>query len=163
MSLQDDEVFGSYYDDEVKKAKKKPPKRRSTEIFLTLNLNERLADMDQEQKIRFKDFGVALFDHRKILGYFKSKTNPSDPTRDMDKVKISWKVEVGPKSGKLHFHALISIEHHGFLTFRPNELREDAKTYFGHPIYLSCPISSNERVKWENYISKGFQDVEINK
>lgn len=162
MSLRDDDVFGSYYEQEFKKEKKRP-KRRSTEIFLTLNLNERLVTMNSDQKTKFKEFGVALFDHRKILDYFKSKTNPTDPLRDMDEVKISWKPEVGPKTGKLHIHALISIEHHGFLTFQPNELRDDAKEYFGHAIYLNSPVSSNERTKWENYISKGFQDAEINK
>lgn len=155
MSLQQDEVFQDLYE---KKAR--PKKKRSTDMMVTMNLNEKFSNMSQEQKQKFKDFAVNLFDHKKILDYFENKGSPENPLRDMDWVEVKWKPEVGPVSGKLHLHALVAIEHHGFLTFKANKLREDAKKLFGHNVYLNCPVSSNERVRWYNYLTKGFIELD---
>jgi hypothetical protein len=157
MSLRDDEVFQDLYTSDVKK---KGRRKRSTDLMLTINLNERFETMDREQKQKFKDFAVSLFDKRKVLEYFKDKFSPDNPLAGMDSVDIQWKPEIGPKTGKLHLHARVAIEHQGFLTFQANGLREETVFWSFH---LSCPVSSNERIKWENYVNKGFQDAEINK
>ena len=125
-----------------------------------MNLNETFKSMTREQKEKFRDFAKDLFDKKDILQYFKDRDSPQNPLANIDKVQINWKPEVGPKKGRLHLHALVSIEHHGFLTFQANELREDARTLFGHSVYLQCPVSSNQKVKWENYVNKGLQEEE---
>ncbi len=76
----------------------------------------------------------------------------------MQNVEIKWKPEIGPQQGKLHLHALVAITHTGFYTFKANELRSLATETFGHNIYLSCPVSSNERVKWESYLQKEYKN-----
>lgn len=154
QQLQDDEVFGDMFRSEEKHKKKK-----STDMLLTMNLNEKFATMTTERKQLFKNFAVSLFDDKRILEYFKDKMSPANPLANMDHVDIKWKPEVGSKTGRLHLHALVSIEHHGWLSFRANDLREAARQYFGHAVHLSCPLSSNEKVKWENYIMKGFEEI----
>lgn len=156
MSIQDDEVFQDYFPDiKEKKMGKKKKKKRSTDMYMTLNLNEKFSTMSTERKQLFKTFMVDLFDKRQILSYFRDRDNPSNPLANIDDVKIEYKPEVAPKKGFLHLHALIAIEHHGFYSFQANALRAECKRIFGHSIYLSCPISSNERVKWQNYLLKG--------
>ncbi len=152
MAIQDDEVFREYFPDEKEKKKKKG---RSTDMYMTLNLNEAYATMTIERKQLFKRFMVDLFDKRKILSYFHDKDDPTNPLANMDDVQIEYKPEVAPKTGRLHLHALVAIQHHGFYTFQANELRAEAKRVFGHNVYLSCPISSNEKIKWSNYLQKG--------
>jgi hypothetical protein len=149
--LKNDEVFGDLFE------RKKQKKKKSTDVFITLNLNEVFATMSTERKHLFRSFGVKLFKEEDILLYFKDMTNPEYPLENMDKVEIKWKPEVGPKNGKLHLHALVAIEHHGFYTFQANELREHARQVFGHSVYLQCPVSSNARTRWNNYIHKGLQ------
>ena len=122
--------------------------------MLTLNLNESFVNMTEEQKIRFRDFMVRLFDDREILQYFEDKFSPENPLANIASVEVKWRPEVGPSQGKLHVHALVAIEHHGFFSFKANKLREDCRKYFGHAVYLQCPISSNARTKWLNYINK---------
>jgi len=73
----------------------------------------------------------------------------------MDSSIVKYKPEVGPLKDRLHIHALVAIEHHGFYSFEANRLRAECKRVFGHSVYLSAPISSNERVKWQNYLLKG--------
>jgi hypothetical protein len=141
----------------------KGAKEKSTDIFLTLNINEYFAHMSPEQKVKFRDFCIDLFDKKRILTYLVDRFSPSNPLANVESVDIRWRVEVGPKSQKLHVHSLIAINHTGFLTFRANDLREEARKIFGHHIYLSSPISSNERTRYANYINKGFQQAEINK
>ena len=75
MSFSDDDVFEDWKQEPESKNKKKK-KNRSTEMFLTLNLNEKFTQMSREQKVKFRDFGVNLFDKRHILSYFEIK-----PTR----------------------------------------------------------------------------------
>lgn len=157
MSLHEDEVFQEFFS-EKKKPKKKRKKKRSTDVFITLNLNEKFSSMSQEQKERFRDFAKDLFDKKDILLYFEDRDSPGNPLANMDNVQIDWKPEVGPQKGRLHLHALVAIEHHGFLTFKANELRDAARNLFGHSVYLQCPVSSNQRVRWENYLNKGVQE-----
>src|SRR4051812_41544293 len=115
MSLSDDEVFRDYFEEEKKDPRNRG--RKSTELFLTMNLNERLSTMTAEEKRDFKAFAETLFGpKRKILTYFTDKKSVDDPSRNILDVKIRWKPEVGPKTGKLHLHALVSIEHDGFFT-----------------------------------------------
>src|SRR5690242_5808490 len=97
-TLQDDEVFGEMFDSK----KPRPKRKRSTDVFITLNINEKFENMSIEQKQKFKEFAIRLFDDRKILDYFKSKTSPDNPREDMDDISISWKPELGPKTQKLH-------------------------------------------------------------
>ena len=149
MSFSDDDVF-----EDFKESKKRKKKNRSTELFMTLNLNEKFANMSREQKQKFKDFGVNLFDKRHILSYFRDQTNPENPLANMEHIQISWKPEIAPHTGKLHLHALVAMEHHGFYSFQANELREDARKLFGHSVYLNCPLSSNAKIKWLNYVNK---------
>jgi len=151
MSIQEDEVFTDLFE-------KKKSKARSTDMRVTLNLNERFSSMTGEQKQQFKKFANFLFaeDQQGILDFFIDRTSPEDVHANIDKIEIKWLPEIGPKNGKLHLHALVSIEHHGFLSFQANELRSFAKDYFGHGIYLNCPISSSEKLKWANYIQKGL-------
>ena len=128
-------------------------------MLMTLNLNEKFSTMTAERKKQFKDFAVYLFDNKNILNFFKDKTSPGNPLAHMDHVEIKWAPEVGKESGRLHLHALVAIEHHGFLSFKANEFRAYAKEYFGHAIHLDCPLSSNEKTKWENYLQKGFREI----
>lgn len=157
MSFEQDEVFHDFF--EEKKVKKKNKSRqKSTDLMITMNLNERFATMSTEQKKKFREFAIDLFDKKHILSYFSDRENPSDPLLNIDNVEIKWKPEVGPTQGKLHLHALVAITHHGFYTFHANQLRQDATQIFGHNLYLSCPVSSSERVKWEAYLQKGVQE-----
>lgn len=126
--------------------------------MITLNLNEKFSNMTTEQRKNFKQFAVDLFDKKQILNYFKDRENPSNPLANIQNVEIKWKPEVGPQQGKLHLHALVAITHTGFYTFKANALRSLATETFGHNVYLSCPVSSNERVKWESYLQKGVQE-----
>ena len=157
MSFQGDEVFGDLYQEEKKKVS--PHKKKSTDILLTINLNEKFVDMSVEQKQRFKDWCKYLFDDKHILDYLTSTTSPESPLDDVDEVDVKWKPEIGPIQGRLHLHAMVAIVHHGFLTFHPNLLREDALDEFGHKVYINAKVSSNQRVKWESYMEKGFQDL----
>src|SRR5271170_1833180 len=120
--IENDEVFQEYFDedselDEEETKKKKKKKKRSTEMFVTMSLNEVFTTMTTERKILFRDFAKWLFDQRKILMYFHDMTNPSDPLQNMDNVHIEWRPEVGKEKGVLHLHAIVSIEHHGFYSF----------------------------------------------
>lgn len=159
MSLEQDDVFRDFFEEgKQTKKKKKGRKLKSTDLMITLNLNEKFTNMTTEQKRAFRQFAVDLFDKKQILSFFKDRENPSNPLANMQNVEIKWRPEVGPQQGKLHLHALVAITHTGFYTFKANELRSFATQTFGHNIYLSCPVSSNERVKWESYLQKGVQE-----
>ena len=108
MALEDDEVFGDYFEEEKKDPRNR--RRKSTELFLTMNLNEKLTNMTNEEKRDFKSFAETLFGpKRKILEYFTDRTSTDDAGRNILEVKIRWKPD-----------ALVSIEHSGFFTFHPN-------------------------------------------
>src|SRR4051812_41706127 len=162
MAIEEDETFAQLLKDKSREGKKKA-RQRSTDMLLTLNLNEQFDHMSKEQKQKFRDFAVDLFDKKDILTYFQDRFSPGNPLANIENVEIKWKPEIGPKTGRLHLHALVAIEHHGFLSFKANRLRDHALKVFGHGIYLNCPISSNERIKWVNYLNKGFGDAEIDK
>ena len=152
--LQQDEVFGDLFQDNKRKKKKK-----STDLLMTLNLNEKFSTMTSERKKQFKDFAVSMFDNKKILEFFKDRTSPENPLAHMDHIEIKWAPEVGKETGRLHLHALVAIQHHGFLTFKANDFCAYAKDYFGHSVYVDCPVSSNEKINWENYLQKVFREI----
>ena len=137
--------------------KKKKPRKRSTEVFFLLNLNERFATMSEERKQLFRNFAQQHFEHSyDIILYFHDRLSPDCPLENVDTLRIEWVPRVGPRSGKLFLCALVAIKHHGHFTFRANELREIARDVFGHSIYLSSSISFNKTKKWENYLATGF-------
>lgn len=139
---------------ETKQRQGKKKGKKSTDIFLTINLNQKFANLTQEEKLKFKAYAVKLFDEKEILQYIRDRESPDNPLGNVDHVGIEWKAEIGPERGLLHLHALVAIQHHGFLSFRVNELRAYSKKYFGHGVHIDAPISSNERIKWLNYINK---------
>jgi hypothetical protein len=95
-----------------------------------------------------------MFDKRGILEYFEDKMSPENPLANVENVEIDRNAEVGPKQHKLHLHAFVGLEHHGFLSFRANDFREAARQKFGHAVYLNCPLSSNAKTRYLQYIHK---------
>ena len=135
---------------------KKKLRKRSTEVFFLLNLNERFATMSEERKRLFRDFAQQHFERYDIILYFHDRLSPESPLDNVDSLRIEWVPRVGPVSGKLFLCALVALKHHGHFTFRANEFREMARDIFGHNIYLSSSISFNKTKKWENYVASGF-------
>src|SRR5258708_23177846 len=114
MNIEKDKVLKKYFGDEGEEKKVKKKRKKSTEMYMTMNLNEIFATMTQERKIIFRDFCKWLFDEKKILMYFDDLTSPSNPLSNIDNVTIEWQPEVGKQNVFLHCHALVAIEHHGF-------------------------------------------------
>ena len=135
---------------------KKKPRKRSTEVFFLLNLNERFATMSEERKQMFRDFATNHFQRYDIMLYFHDRESPENPLENVDALRIEWVPRVGPVSGKLFLCALVAIKHHGHFTFRANDLREIARDIFGHAIYLSSSVSFNKQKKWDNYLATEF-------
>src|SRR4051812_30734965 len=115
MAIEEDETFAQLLKDKSREGKKKA-RQRSTDMLLTLNLNEQFDHMSKEQKQKFRDFAVDLFDKKDILTYFQDRFTPGNPLAYIENVEIKWKPEIG----RLHLHALVAIEHHGFLSFKAN-------------------------------------------
>src|SRR5690349_4801484 len=122
MSFRGDDVFGDLYQEEKKKVSRH--KKRSTDILLTLNLNEN-SSICPSNKSNVSRTGARTYLTTHILDYLTSTTSPESPLDDIDEVSVKWKPEIGPVQGRLHLHALVAIVHHGFLTFHPSLLRED--------------------------------------
>jgi hypothetical protein len=153
--LREDEVFADLYPEEDKdKKKKKKPKIRSTDLYITINLNESFTTMSPERKLLFKTYAVKLFDQRGILSFVSDEEDLDNPLANIDKVEVVWRPEVGTQKKRLHLHAFVGIEHHGFLTFEANQLRADAEAVFGHKIHLDCKYGSNARLRWISYLNK---------
>src|SRR6185437_6311046 len=116
--------FKSTFQKKREKKRRRGRKPRSTDVYITLNLNEVFKDMSRERKVLFRDFCEQLFGPRKgILLYFRDREHPLDPLVNMDSSIVKYKPEVGPLKDRLHIHALVAIEHHGFYSFEANRLR----------------------------------------
>jgi len=153
--LREDEVFADLYPDEEKGEDKKRKKRlRSTDMYITINLNESFLTMSTERKLLFKNFAVNLFDRKGILSFMRDEMDPGNPLANIEKADITWKPEVGKKQNRLHLHAFVGIQHRGFYTFEANQLRDEAEKVFGHAIYLNCKFGSSAHVRWMNYLNK---------
>jgi hypothetical protein len=110
--------------------------------------------ISQEEKTKFKEFAQYLFDQDRLLDFISDRTSPENNVANIERYSSEYQFEIAPKTGFLHLHALVEIQHTGFLRFNVNQLRAYAKNLFGRNLYIHAPISANENVLWRNYIKK---------
>lgn len=117
-----------------------PPKRKTNKsVFLiTINTNKDYTKMSNEQKKLFNDFGTWLFgeDHG-IKHFLIDSTNEDNMENIIDYDDMSAKYEVGEEFKKLHFHAMVVIEHTGKYQIDTEALRGVANKIFGYTPYIN--------------------------
>lgn len=123
------------------------PKRKNSNFFVTINTNR--PDYDRE---RFRDVLHRLFSDD-VMFYQLFDGNTS--TVDKENATVEFAIEAGPNNGKVHAHALISLQHSSILKMRLKILREVLEKALGiDGVYVNVVGTGDTQKNLRDYLQK---------
>jgi len=135
---------------------------RHTNLFLTINTNKRFDPDSQEfeeAEAVYKDIINSIFNQEFKDKYVQFKVMGHEWASHIEKAKIENSIEIGPKTGTLHSHHMVSFSHCSLIKVNTdqlkNDLREQLKIGLGcENIYMNVKYFYNASDSLEKYFEK---------
>jgi len=130
----------------------------STDVYITINFLQSYFDMSRKRSQDYLEFSKDLFGKKQgILQYFDDQNEDGSIQEvflRLFEAHTAFYPEVAPKTGFLHIHAFVQLQHCGYFQFHPGQLHQTFQKLFGHSAQIRTPIGSNRALTWKQYMVK---------
>jgi hypothetical protein len=152
-----DEVFIPH----ISEKPKITSKLRFSTFLITINPNLGLYEnVSVEDKQKFKAYIQTILDKDNVADWIIDR-GQDDARPNLKKIETKYRFEVGPQHGALHSHAIVRLEHTGYMKMKLSEMRGLARKIFGHDAKIICDAQTDGARAWEQYIQKSSNEVDI--